>query len=126
MQGQPHFHIPLVVLLVQAGKEIPSNPPAHPPRLVGALLPEAGGELGAGSCGGAGTGTPLSPHSLRMVLAPTPQKFPFWSHLPAPSSLCLLGLLGSLLAELNEGLSFFVLFPGFQQLQDLICQRRGE
>lgn len=27
-QGQPHFHIPRVVLLVQAGKEIPSNPSA--------------------------------------------------------------------------------------------------
>lgn len=50
----------------------------------------------------------------------------FQGHLPAPPSLRLLGLLGSLLAELSEGLSLFVPFPGLQQLQDLICQRRGE
>lgn len=80
--------------------------------------------------GGAGTGTPLSPQSLQMFwlqLYTSPgllQARPLLSG--PPPSLRLLGLLGSLLAELHEGLSFFVPFPGLQQLQDPICQRTGQ
>lgn len=50
----------------------------------------------------------------------------FQDLLPLPPSLGFLGLPGSLLAELNEGLSLFVPLPGLQQLEDLICWREGQ
>lgn len=58
---------------------------------------------------------------------PTGRTPSFWDRLSPPPSLRLLGLLGSLLAELNEGLSLFVPLPGLQQPEDLVsCQRGGE
>lgn len=72
-----------------------------------------------GPCGG------LQLQHWQISRGPTGWIPSFRDPLPPPPSLCLLGLLGSLLAELNEGLSLFVPLPGFQQLEDLISCRRG-
>lgn len=101
------------------------------PSLTGTLLPEGAGETGAGRCQWhRDPSVPCRRFHLQHRQNsgdPTGQKSSFWDRLSPPPSFGLLGLLGSLLAELNEGLSLFVPLPGLQQPEDLVsCQGGGE